>query len=445
MSINVDEFESVADDDIGNEQDVIIDADSSLTDKINQTIEQLGGTPDKVKMSVYCREPNNKWPWLFDTTLDDIPYLMEKLRDDFGGGHYDLRMFVDGRMRLRQGFDIKEPRKPKYPGESQVPLPSPSISPTDVLGMIQEMQKQNLDQIRMLGEQLKASAAQPSVSPMDMMSTMMTMMASMKDVMAPPQPVQERESPIAMLEQMLNLQQSLQAVTGDGGGLSSTAAWAGVAKEFLPKLAELGAASAQMEGLKSAQVERAKAKLNAPVSKPNPAHDPETGIGPRPVQPVQPVQPETKDTDQVNFIIKQALRRILPLAAKDSDIEVYANVILDQAELYGFADALHAFLKQENAMEKMVEIEPQTAEFIDWFAELRIAILEMYGFDETDDNLTGVENSGIGDTDINPPNKENAPSATDDSSLANDPEREQRDQGHAVNNATVSQPVQKRS
>lgn len=98
---------------------------------------------------------------------------------------------------------------------------------------------------------------------------------------------------------------------------------------------------------------------------------------PQPVQgtlnaPVEKEIPSQLEDDALNEI-RMFSRMLCKQASVGGDVEIYANMVLDNAE----EKAILEFINSADWFEKLVSFEPDIGKFRPWFDELRNAIIEM--------------------------------------------------------------------
>ena len=106
------------------------------------------------------------------------------------------------------------------------------------------------------------------------------------------------------------------------------------------------------------------------------------------------------------MVLQQQLAFLLRQAATNKDPELYAELLLDQAG----AEKVLAFVGQENALDELVALNGDVANYRPWFEALRTAILELTAPEAPGENegISGViipaaqptgETDAISDTD----------------------------------------------
>lgn len=95
------------------------------------------------------------------------------------------------------------------------------------------------------------------------------------------------------------------------------------------------------------------------------------------------------------MMINSGLKVLLNAAAKDADPGMYCDVVLDQVP----ESVVKEYLLADNAMEQLIKVAPQAAEYQPWFNELIENIKFSLGlpskFDEPAPDLTGEEEPSI--------------------------------------------------
>jgi hypothetical protein len=387
-------------------------------DKIKQIFEDVGEDITSVKCKLY-RILHGEYEWLYDATPPEMPGVHDRLRDEYGPGIYETRIFMNGRMKKRLKIKIGGKLADKFPQQKD-----DGMKPDQVLSMIAEMQKTQMSQFQLMMEQqqnaiaqtVTASAPTPqqTVDPMAMQANMMAMMAQMKDFVTPAhQPVSQ--DPIEFMTKMMDLQNTMGALSGEGG---TGALLASVAKDVLPQLVDL----AKIDGLKkpNASLPPVPPPAPPPVQKPNPT--PQLNLKPAISPEITPDTPQENDQMLEKIFIKRTVAMLLPKARTDRDPITYAEVLLDAASEYNQEEFAVSFIVSPEFCDRLIAIDPQVAQYRPWFEQLREAVIEMIG--EVPDS--GPVNA---DTDDKKP-------------VIEPPGRRVRDTGDAQNNEPVSEGLQ---
>lgn len=383
-------------------------------DKIKQIFEDVGEDITSVKCKLY-RIAHGEYEWLYDATPPEMPGVHDRLRDEYGPGIYETRIFMNGRMKKRLKIKIGGKLADKFPLQKDG-----GMKPDQVLSMIAEMQKTQMSQFQLMMEQqqnalsqtMQQNAPAQSTDPMAMQASMLTMMAQMKSFLTPP-PQKPGQDPIEMLTKMMDLQASMGALSGEGG---TGALLASVAKDVLPQLVDM----AKIEGSKKPpNVAMPPAPTPSPTQNQSitPQHNPPKSITPE-------ISGESPKMLQQIFV-KRAIHMLLPKARTDRDPITYAEILLDTAAEYNQEQQTISFIVSLDFCDQLIAIEPQVGEHRAWFEQLRQAVMKM----------------------ISDPESEPEPNTVDVNTHDNEPVIEStgrgtRDAGNVENNESVSEGLQ---
>ncbi|MCP4410644.1 MAG: hypothetical protein GY807_23470 [Gammaproteobacteria bacterium] len=356
----------------------IDDKDLEIGEKIKQIFEEAGEDLDNIKCKHY-RIARGDYEWLYDATPSEMVGLHDRLRDEYGPGLYEVRVFVNGKMHRRLKLKIGGRLTDKFPQKTEV------MKPDQVLDMVRHMQNNQMEQTKLMVEQMKSAMIEavaksnpPAPAPADpitMQTGLLTMMQQMRELVTPPQQVAPTQDPIDMLTKMLELQSSLQALTGEAGTGTMLAA---VAKEVLPDLVSL----AKLDGMK-------KRPMVPPVPSPSAARIAEigrmSGVTANQTQsettttsPQQAANPTPEDEQMYQQIfLKQAITLLLPKAEQNRDPTVYAEVLLDTADDYNQEQWAIEFITQPAFVNYLVQIDPRVEPYRLWFTALRNTVIDM--------------------------------------------------------------------
>ncbi len=347
------------------------DKDLEIGDKIKKIFEEAGEDLDNIKCKHY-RIARGDYEWLYDAAPSEMVGLHDRLRDEYGPGLYEIRVFVNGKMHRRLKLKIGGRLTDTFPQKTEV------MKPDQVLDMVRHMQNHQMEQTKMMMAEMKSSFIQAMarneqqapapVDPITMQTGMLTMMQQMRDLVAPQQAAPAQD-PIDMLTKMLELQSSLRALTGEEGTGTMLAA---VAKEVLPDLLSL----AKLDSMK-------KKPLVPPVPSPpaNRLTDLEAMQNRPEAPPIsgEPAANPTPEDEQMyqQVFLKQAIALLLSKAEQNRAPEVYAEVLLDTADDYNQEQWAIEFITKPNFVNSLVQIDPRVEPYRLWFTALRNSVIEM--------------------------------------------------------------------
>ncbi len=350
------------------ELDDLIEVDETeeaQLDALDGMIAEFTGAADTV-VNVYRQGDGKNLSFLFRTNPDEMTggELMEKCRDNYGTGDYRIHIRKGSRLVKNAPFSVEAKKEP-----------DPAIlqqqnSGMDMTAIFAMMQENNNRTMQMFTEAMKAFAGQnnnaPTFDPIAAQTAMIQSVATLKGLA---EPKDDSKNAVAMLIQGLTLARELGPKDGETN--SSDILLEGI-KQFAPAIAQattLGRAARPGKG----------AALPAPGDEET-AGDAarETEMGLR------------------NVLLRQQLGFLVKQAEGGKNPDLYAELLLDQLGETVVLD----FLAKDDALAKLVEINPGVAGQQIWFEKLREAILELTAPDTAGDTVTeGEFIPGPGSTD----------------------------------------------
>lgn len=310
-----------------------------LDEQMDAIFADIGGNDDidEYSLKAYRTQPGKgKLGYLFTCLPTELP-ILDRLRDDYGSGDYQVRVFKKNRIFKRRVVCIEAPVKKEKPvfDESQ-----------KLNGMVEVM----ANGFTRLGE-LIVQRDQQSPQNISTMKEMMEFMVLMKELNGPPPEV---VSPFQQIKDVLSIQKSLAGKEGSSETNVNDVLLT-LAENVLPKLAEAGMAS--------------------PENKQRPRVSPETGIETGEIEKIGKIGNTEKleKTEKGNpmkghlmFLCMQATLKKNPL--------LYAEVVLDNTP-DDKLDELITAIKGEGAINKLIGFHPPVANHQEWFLELFQGIL----------------------------------------------------------------------
>lgn len=328
---NTGKFEDVSDAEtvVAGESEDISELDTDLDGQIDAITQEFGGDPrDEVyKMTVHqVLKDKGKYAWLFSCVPTELP-ILDRLRDEYGGGEFEVRVFKNGRLNRRFFQTIIPPKKP-------VVLPTP---PDNTMVIMQGFEKLG----ELIAKQQTAPVPTQNFNPMTMMGSMMGMMVQMKEFVSPtmnalPAPGYD------MLVKGIELAKDLNTDKGE----SSTT------DIFMKLIDVFGKPIAEMAGKMDEQsVTPQPRSLTPPVSVSSPQF--------------------SQGNETMNFLSLQ-LRFLIAQAKRGADPALYADLIIDQVP----EDKLRAFILASDALDKLTALNSEVSQFLPWFELLGVHIRE---------------------------------------------------------------------
>ncbi len=329
-----------------------------------------------VKCKMYKIEKGGRG-WLFDAQPIELSDVQNTLKNEYGPGIYENHVYINGRLNQRLKLEIGATLADKFPQRLQ--QGDQGLKSGDILQLVREMQANQAEQTKLMMERFETTiikampqaSAQPApVNPTDMMANMMGVMMQMKEFLGN----KTEKDPIAEFTRYMTAFTEMQALSGEGG---SGPMLAGLAKEFLPKLADLAKISASAPNPNPAARKSVGTPTPDQVSHMATSHtealqtsaDRLQATGQNPAQPTGDKQTMLND-----FIINKALNFLIPAAARGFSPVTYAELLLDQADIYSIQQEVINFVLGDEAIEQMILINPEVANFRPWFDEMKATI-----------------------------------------------------------------------
>lgn len=326
--------------------------------------------------------------WRFDYTLSDETPLLERLRDDYGGGVFEVRVIKSGKIARRHKAIVGAPvNKPAPKAEG--------LSGTDVMDMIQRSHETMLKQVEKIVENMQAQPAAAPIDPAQTRREIFAEMAALKDLFAPPPP-QKQQDPIEALLRLKELERQLDV--GQGGGDDSMMSLiSSIGRDVIGPLA----AAAQAHSGNGA----ARRLGHTPAKQPPPSGTAATGSPNEPVNnapapqpsPPPPPPPPEPDMNELQKSLSQlcafALVRVSPAGAAQS---LHDNASDEQYNM------LAEIIEQEDCIDRLTELYEPVARHREWFAQLRAELQSLYALDAEGDDDAAAQLTGEDQQAINP-------------------------------------------
>lgn len=325
----------------------ILDEPAEVPGDIQRIVALLGNAPESAEINIY--EVPQKGPLEYLCKVDPSDFSIEFIKQNYGGGTYNVRGYrptTDGGKVLfvNQKITIKETALEKVNRERAAVSPVAVVpgQSFDMASLAQILAQNNRDMLQ--------SISQLMPKPQGMKETL-EQLALFKQVLGGGD---SQKNVLDMVRDVLEVK-SLAKELADEPSDSDPLATA--IKTFGPALQAL-LAQQQMQT--------------------------QTGVG-TPALPAPANVPQPSQGEQMNLIQKQALkmqlRTLLNAAQKNADVEMFAELVLNQAEAFGGQDALdslYALLAEGTWMETLIGIAPDIANFPAWFTALRDTILSAF-------------------------------------------------------------------
>lgn len=302
--------------------------DEQIESAISKALEQSDGEHD-YDIRVYQMGDRNQEFYIFTIDHSEFP-ILDRLRDEFGTGHYRVRVYRDGQLWRRKDYRVKSSRPPIAPAPPAT-SPASSSEPSRVETLLLQLIA-------------KMSPAAPATSATDIATMMdksferaLSLVTVFKDRIAPP--VTAPVDQTSMLLKGIELAEKLQR---DGSGETSLA---GLARSVLE--------SPLMQKL----VE------NFP-------QQPQPAAPPAPAQQIPPPAAAVPGSGAAAgpsaVSIDGALNYLLGRAEAGSDPRLYAEWLYDNVSL----QVLSTLLAQANLVEQLASGNARIAARREWFTTL---------------------------------------------------------------------------
>ena len=340
-----------------------------------ELLQELGADERVVDIyaKIYQQERNNRnLTWLFDCTMADFP-ILERLRDQYGSGSYQARIYKNKKLYRQVRWQIKTPstqNQPVAPGETAV---NAAIN----------QQGQLMGELVSIVHQMKQAPApvvnQNPMDPTAMVQMFTAMMGAMQQMIPPPPKV---ESPLALMAQVVNMMKDIQSDGKEKGMFD-------IVSDFL-KSPLLSQAVEQSQKQASQMYSR---QAIAPAPKPsgfatnapsnsspsmmrvpapttesehhNLSSNPYEGSNYDPSPNYAPQEaPQEISPDEMQF--RSQLELLVNAAQRGADPDLYADLIEDQIP----REMIDQFLMVPNPLEVLANYHPGVSQYADWFKRL---------------------------------------------------------------------------
>lgn len=296
------------------------DNEPSQETALTNLLAELGGSED-ILVNIY-RQPGNgkqRMEYLFTVAPDDYQLgpLLEKVRDEYGGGQYRIRVYQNGGLIANRPISIGEPKFKKVEEKTG----------SEFVGIIQELMNEQRKNTELLLARLENSQ-KATAPPLDIMSILAMAKDMFFDTRQIPVPVPAPDT-LGQLERLMALQSTMKNLGGNGdGNTSESDVLVELIRQFAPTLAQAN--------------EREKEALAITKAK-------------------QAQQPE-KDNP-----MKAQLVMLNGIAARNLDPADYAGLVINAIP---DEKQLREFIGAPDSMSKLIKIHPPIADNIAWFDEL---------------------------------------------------------------------------
>lgn len=337
-------------------------------DQINSIFSEFGSGEHDVQFSfsVWRILPNEAdMAFLFKGLPSDMP-ITERLRDEFDGGKFQIRIFKNKKTFRRVSINVEKPRKSTVVATVK----------NDMAEMVKVLAEQQERQFAMLREtmlQLNGKNVTPQPSQMEMMAGMMSLLSGMKAfVTPPPAPVVDSFGPEKMMDLLIK---GMELGRESGGGGGDGDSLMGLARDFIKSPLAGSLAQAALTAPKPVQrpvVQQNNPVLSAPVPETNQALN-NPAVEPLENQPMH------------NPVIVHNLKMLVSKAGQGADPVLYAEFILDNVP----ESMVQENILRDDLIEYFSAINPKVKTHEAWFLEMRDHIKAVLTEDESDPIIEG--------------------------------------------------------
>lgn len=325
---------------------------------------EIGASEDHADFE--CRvfqmpETGTKRIWLFNVPGAQAKTILERLRDQYGTGTYEVRIWQTINGKTKPAKNHKQTIAIRRPDNAPLPTAAPSDN------ALATMVKQQGDALQLMLHRLTTLQATPpapapvapAADPVAMFQQMAAMAKAMRDMTGPPPAAVD---PFSMLQSVVSLVKSANDEGRDKTVIEQVMEFANsdVAKMVLqniqqPQPRPMIAAPGQIQAQPQPQPVQAHTQPPAPVQP----------------QPMQTQAPVTVADDPVT-IFTQNLAFLITRAEKGSDPVLYADFVEDNVD----ANLLVTLLQMPDPVGMLARYNPEVEKHRVWFGELVGALSE---------------------------------------------------------------------
>lgn len=356
---------------------------------IDEEFERMIGDTEAGDLNEYYvkvyRTRDGKRHYLFRALPADFP-ISDRIRDTYGTGDYEVWMMRKNKIAARMSKAIEAPPDWKAPGASEAPA-SESAAIVASIGQLGELIVKVTESQRAAMTPVTAAVTAAPVDQTVMMQGMLGVLLQAKQLFGPGDNPPPNASESAM-QAFIKGVEVAKDVSGAGGETNLL--------DVIVKMAEPGGVFGKLTELAEAQH--------------NNLTNPPALVGPdgQPLQqvvtgPTSEPTPEQKQA-HMQLILQKQLAFLLQQARAGKSPELYAEVVLDQWPTKLVVD----FVAAPDAIEKLKLINPEVAQYENWFRTVGESITAMLSDEgkgeldtstETEDDTLAPEPDTNGDTD----------------------------------------------
>ena len=350
----------------------LIDEGTDFDEYLHTVLAEVGEDVKQTDfvLKVYQVVPNaGQLAWLFNCTPSELP-ILERLRDDYGGGQFEIRIYRNNRIFRRKTIIVKSPvNRPVKQDDTA----------------LAKLMVEGFNRIADKLSNINTGSNVPAIvyDPAKMMESMVGIMSTMQKLQ-PAVPNNDNNNQVEMLLKGIELATRFnenKVVSGESTMLD-------VVRDFLhsPLLAQI-AEQKRIEGIQGNESRSVRQLDN------------------RHVQAQQTAETEQMSESQIVPTEDQQLlemkhyyvNMLLQKAQQGSDPELYAEYILDNVPDH----IVKEHFTGPDVIQELIVIQPLVSEQREWFEHLRKSLIEMLSDEDEpgqqDEALKG-DNSVVGDS-----------------------------------------------
>ena len=297
-------------------------------DDLDRIVGELIGDKQTVPIRLYRTRRGTREEEYITNIPPEVDSVLEYVKDEFGPGSYKVKIYVDGRVKVNQSFNIAEIEKTVAPVMHVQPQQN-NLGMQELVMLLSSQQQQFLER-------------------------MGTMIAG----------VLQGPSRKEMLDEMLVYKQLFSS--GENKGFNPTEALdllrqgMEFGKELNPSQREPDTNDILLEGLKTF----APIVAGAMAEKQNVVSE----------RKAEATTPQIERSENVHeIVLRQAIGFLVTKAKEGADPSLYAELVLDNAG----DDILRVFVADPNWFDQLSQINEEVKSYPEWFGELKKSIIEM--------------------------------------------------------------------
>lgn len=348
--------------------------DPDAFESVNSMLDELREGGEYAELSVFGRpksqpgqpaQRGNAFLMVCGANDYTLAELMSLIQESWGEGLYTIKGKRGGKYAGQKTIPIGP--APAKPGQVQTALqPAPVDTTKQLAEMFEKIARQQTEAMGAMFGSILNKLDRPTVDPMALQRDTIAMLGSMREVFAPQQ--QALQAPVSatssfsQLRELLELKKLLVSEEVGGG---ETNPLMNMAEKFLPAL------------MASAQASQA-----------NQAAQPVKQLPPstKNVNQPKPAQPLNVQESPAMLKMMNTLRTLVDAAKRDADVDLYAEIALDQLGL----DQVKTFISTEDGLDRLCLFSADVKNHRAWFEKLRATIVQWLAEAEneidTDDN-----------------------------------------------------------